>query len=253
MPAAGALLSQLHLGRVSVEGGSAVVHIAGEVLPRHVTQFELVGVLGPGYRTLDLALEADAALRHPASSKITLINPAARRHLRHVTPGCDRHRQDRLYTGDVGPRPWLLPPAVQQEEGVPPDMAQPAEPVAAQEAAPGEDAGSSEDPSTLPQPGSSVSSQPQPAASSVEAVAVDTAASSEPAVRTEGGELPDAHALPSGPICMRLGGGQVPATIHYQAPTSPGLADLPDSTTTSLARTGECQLGSTWPSHAVQH
>jgi hypothetical protein len=243
LPAAGALLSQLHLGRVSVERGSAVVHIAGEVLPRHVTQFELVGVLGPGYRTLDLALEADAAPRHPGSSKITLINPAARRHLRHVTPGCPPHRQDKLYTGDVGPRPWLLPPAVQEEEVVSPPRAHAAEAAAAQDAATREDAGSSSDSFTLPQPGSTAAQQQQPVSSSTEAGVEDNAATSKSALSTEGTEQPTALALPDGPICMRLGGGQVPATIHYQAPTSPALVDLPDSSSTSLACPGGCRRG----------
>jgi hypothetical protein len=49
-----------------------------------------VGVLvtlGPDYSWLEVQVEGDADPRHPASIKCTSINPAAKRHLRHVTPG----------------------------------------------------------------------------------------------------------------------------------------------------------------------
>jgi hypothetical protein len=54
---------------------------------RCVRDVGVLVTLGPDYSWLEVQVEGDADKRHPASVKCTSINPAAKRHLRHVTPG----------------------------------------------------------------------------------------------------------------------------------------------------------------------
>eukprot|EP00775_Hariotina_reticulata_P008364 gene8364-8548_t len=68
---------------VLLDGGQLEVQVWGEPLPRHVQNIKLKVVLGPAYSWLDIQVEGDAAVRHPASTKCTVINPNAKRHLRH--------------------------------------------------------------------------------------------------------------------------------------------------------------------------
>ncbi|GIL58074.1 hypothetical protein Vafri_13269, partial [Volvox africanus] len=75
------------LGAVTFRNASLRVFIIGELLPR---RFEYVSgsvALGRNYRALEVAVEGDAYERPAASAKCTLVNPHAKRHLRHVTPG----------------------------------------------------------------------------------------------------------------------------------------------------------------------
>lgn len=61
--------------------------------------------LGPDYSWLEVQVEGDAEPRHPASIKCTSINPAAKRHLRHVTPGSSSSIRLRRFGCDVLPPP----------------------------------------------------------------------------------------------------------------------------------------------------
>lgn len=73
-------------------------------------------------RSLDLRIEADAHKRSPHNDKCTLVNPAGKRHLRHVTPGaatpdlrrygCDtlpRHLRDGVQAVPFGVAPGVGP------------------------------------------------------------------------------------------------------------------------------------------------
>lgn len=61
--------------------------MAGERLPRRLENVYAECALGRGYKTLEVRVDADARARNPGSKKVTLVGPAAKRHLRHVTPG----------------------------------------------------------------------------------------------------------------------------------------------------------------------
>lgn len=99
------------LHRVVVSQGHLDVEVWGEPLPRCVRDVGVLVTLGPNYSWLEVQVEGDAAPRHPASVKCTSINPAAKRHLRHVTPGSSSsNTRLRKFSCDV------LPPAPPQPE-----------------------------------------------------------------------------------------------------------------------------------------
>lgn len=75
------------LHSVVIHQGQLDVRVHGEPLDRHLHNLDLKLTLGPQYSWMEILAEGDAAARHPASIKCTQINPNAKRHLRHVTPG----------------------------------------------------------------------------------------------------------------------------------------------------------------------
>ncbi|KAF8055821.1 TIC236 [Scenedesmus sp. PABB004] len=108
------------LRSVTIRDGELDVAVWGEPLPRQVSGVRMALTLGRDYETLDIAVEGDAAPRHPASVKCTTIDPAAKRHLRHVTPGAAGPQAGRLrrFACDVLPVPDAPadPAAPQQQE-----------------------------------------------------------------------------------------------------------------------------------------
>jgi hypothetical protein len=77
----------------------------GEPIMRCVRDVGVLVTLGPDYSWLEVQVEGDAEPRHPASVKCTSINPAAKRHLRHVTPGSSSSTRLRRFACDVLPEP----------------------------------------------------------------------------------------------------------------------------------------------------
>ncbi|KAF6250262.1 hypothetical protein COO60DRAFT_1706191, partial [Scenedesmus sp. NREL 46B-D3] len=106
------LLPPPALHSVTISGGRLDYVVWGEPLERTVHNVAMRLSLGPGYSWLELLVHGDAAPRHPASTKVTLANPNARRHLRHVTPGAAGAARLRRFSCDVLP-------AAQPEPAVP--------------------------------------------------------------------------------------------------------------------------------------
>jgi hypothetical protein len=116
------LLPPPALHSITISSGRLDYVVWGEPLERTVANVGMRLTLGPGYSWLDILIDGDAVPRHPASTKITLMNPNAKRHLRHVTPGTAGANRLRRFTCDV------LPPA----------QPEPAEPQPGQAAGDGE-------------------------------------------------------------------------------------------------------------------
>ncbi|GIM02660.1 hypothetical protein Vretimale_7447, partial [Volvox reticuliferus] len=123
-------LPPVALGAVTARNASLRVFIIGELLPR---RFEYVSgsvALGRHYRSLEVAVEGDAYERPAASAKCTLVNPHAKRHLRHVTPGATALGQPpRRFGCDILPRGTALAlqhaPAVSELAAPPPEVRNP--------------------------------------------------------------------------------------------------------------------------------
>jgi hypothetical protein len=84
--AAGALAARaLVLGALELRGATLRAHVAGEPIPRVFEDVRAVMRLGRSYDSLAVEIAAKPRARHPASSKVTMLNPRANRHLRAVT------------------------------------------------------------------------------------------------------------------------------------------------------------------------
>jgi hypothetical protein len=113
------LLPPPALHSITITSGRLDYVVWGEPLERTVQDVAMRLTLGPGYSWLDILIDGDAVPRHPASTKITLMNPNAKRHLRHVTPGTAGANRLRRFTCDTLPpaQPELVQPLPQQEQG----------------------------------------------------------------------------------------------------------------------------------------
>ncbi|WIA09845.1 hypothetical protein OEZ85_010059 [Tetradesmus obliquus] len=119
------LLPPPALHSVTISSGRLDYTVWGEPLARTVQNVGMKLLLGPGYSWLDIAIEGDPVPRHPASAKITLLNPHAKRHLRHVTPGAAGAARLRRFTCDVlPPAPPAVPadPLIGAAAGEPPEL-----------------------------------------------------------------------------------------------------------------------------------